>query len=555
MRQLIIIFSVIIQSIALQSQWISNYSGHGLIDVNIENARGTAIISDISDNCYVTGYSTGNNTGADIITIKYDPNGDTLWVRYYNGNADLNDEGSAITLDHNGNIYVAGYASDVYTSNNMVVLKYSSTGELLWVNTYYVYGHFADDKASDVAVDNNDNVIVTGYGTTESGNTVLLTRKLSGNGTEIWTNAETSFTGNSQAVKLAVNNTDDVYITGYVSAGSSADMVLIKYNENGGKIFQQVIGGEGEDKAWGIAVDDDEDCVIISGNFTNPAGNSDCYTAKFNSTGNILWYNLYNGTGNSEDKAWGIAVDDDEDAIYINGSTTDFYANVNYITIKYNSSGNQVWAAEYNGTGNGRDQANAIGLIYQNGTVSEVVSAGESIGINNNFDYATIRYNAATGEEISASRYSLSSNTDDKPLDIAISISNGRIYLTGFSQYIAENRFNNSSSLISSLMYTNGNNLKYPGENNIPGSFELMQNYPNPFNPSTNIQFSIPVNSWVRLSVYDVSGKEIDVLLNAQMQPGNYSFTYNCTNLSSGVYLYVLKAGSFTGVKKMIFLK
>ena len=88
-----------------------------------------------------------------------------------------------------------------------------------------------------------------------------------------------------------------------------------------------------------------------------------------------------------------------------------------------------------------------------------------------------------------------------------------------------------------------------------PVKFALMQNYPNPFNPSTKISFSIPSKAVVKLTVYDVLGKEIAVLANSTMSAGNYSMIFNADKLSSGVYFYKLKSDDFTDIKKMVFLK
>ena len=89
----------------------------------------------------------------------------------------------------------------------------------------------------------------------------------------------------------------------------------------------------------------------------------------------------------------------------------------------------------------------------------------------------------------------------------------------------------------------------------IPENFELMQNYPNPFNPVTRIQYNVPTNSQVKLSVYDILGKEIKVLTDEVKAPGTYEAEFNASNLSSGVYFYMLKAGGFTIVKKMTLMK
>lgn len=89
----------------------------------------------------------------------------------------------------------------------------------------------------------------------------------------------------------------------------------------------------------------------------------------------------------------------------------------------------------------------------------------------------------------------------------------------------------------------------------VPGKYSLSQNYPNPFNPSTKIRFSIPQNSEVKLSVFDMSGKEVGVPVNGALTAGVYEADWHPVNLSSGIYFYTLKTGSFTDTKKMILLK
>jgi hypothetical protein len=91
--------------------------------------------------------------------------------------------------------------------------------------------------------------------------------------------------------------------------------------------------------------------------------------------------------------------------------------------------------------------------------------------------------------------------------------------------------------------------------NQIPAEYVLKQNYPNPFNPSTTIQFSLPKDDFVTLVVYNVLGQEVVTLINSPMSSGLHVVKFNGLNLTSGVYLYKLKAGNFTSVKKMLLLK
>ena len=88
-----------------------------------------------------------------------------------------------------------------------------------------------------------------------------------------------------------------------------------------------------------------------------------------------------------------------------------------------------------------------------------------------------------------------------------------------------------------------------------PINYNLFQNYPNPFNPVTTIKYSIPQAAFVSLKVYDVLGREVVALVNGKKTAGNYQVSFDASNLSSGVYLYKIKAGSFVQTKKMVLLK
>ena len=92
-------------------------------------------------------------------------------------------------------------------------------------------------------------------------------------------------------------------------------------------------------------------------------------------------------------------------------------------------------------------------------------------------------------------------------------------------------------------------------ENSIPNKFGLSQNYPNPFNPTTRIKYEISSKEQVILKVYDILGREVTTLVNKEQLAGKYEVTFNASNLASGIYLYVLKAGAFYQAKKLVLLK
>jgi len=89
----------------------------------------------------------------------------------------------------------------------------------------------------------------------------------------------------------------------------------------------------------------------------------------------------------------------------------------------------------------------------------------------------------------------------------------------------------------------------------IPEEIELSQNYPNPFNPATQIGFKIAESGFVRLTVFDMIGKEVEILISKEMHPGTYESDWGASAYPSGVYYYRLEIGDFSETKKMVLIK
>src|SRR4030095_1512086 len=130
----------------------------------------------------------------------------------------------------------------------------------------------------------------------------------------------------------------------------------------------------------------------------------------------------------------------------------------------------------------------------------------------------------------------------------AIGTDGSNVYITG------ESGGNGSGLDIVTLKYSQLTvvNLR-SGE--IPTNYSLSQNYPNPFNPVTRIKFQIPHQGNVHLAIYDIMGKEMEVIVNENLQPGTYEIEWNATNFASGVYYYRITAGDFSETKKLILIK
>ena len=105
-------------------------------------------------------------------------------------------------------------------------------------------------------------------------------------------------------------------------------------------------------------------------------------------------------------------------------------------------------------------------------------------------------------------------------------------------------------------------NVTLPDRTNVanepraaPITFTLMQNYPNPFNPNTNIQFQIPKDGHVTLSVFNLLGEQVATLIDKDLKSGMHHVTFDATDFPSGMYFYDMKTDGFSQVKKMMVLK
>ena len=293
-----------------------------------------AIAVDGSGNVYVTG--TGYPT-IDYATVKYDPNGNQLWVARYNGPGKSDDWAYAIAVDASGNVYVTGFSTGSGTSRDYATVKYDPNGNLLWVARYDGPGQ-SDDVAYAMAVDASGNVYVTGYSVGSAATYYdYATVKYDPNGNQLWV-ARYNGPGNyfDGASAIAVDASSNVYVTGYSTGlGTLQDYATVKYDPNGNQLWVARYNGPGnsDDGAHAIALDKDGN-AYVTGQSTGSGTRNDYATIKYDPNGNQLWVGRYNGPGNSSDIATAIALDGSGN-VFVTGSSVGLGTGSDYATIKY----------------------------------------------------------------------------------------------------------------------------------------------------------------------------------------------------------------------------
>ncbi len=173
----------------------------------------------------------------------------------------------------------------------------------------------------------------------------------------------------------------------------------------------------------------------------------------------------------------------------------------------------------------------------------------------NVLDAALVYVFDANGELVGASTSELdgSYQIDGLTSGTYILTSNMIDYQDAQIQNIALNDMNSINEV--NVTLTPDGVLGVEDNSSIVTQFDLFQNYPNPFNPSTTIKFSVPKETNVKLSVYNVLGQEVAELLNGRIKEGSYEITFDGNKMSSGVYFYRLDAENYSTIKKMILQK
>jgi len=408
----------------VDTAWVRRYNGPGNY---YDYARAIAV--DGSGNVYVTGKSRGSGTSDDYATIKYYPNGETAWVRTYDGTGNYLDGAKAIAVDGSGNVYVTGvsWGEDRY---DYATIKYYPNGDTAWVRRYNGPGN-SYDHAYAIAVDGSGNVYVTGESWDSGTYWDYTTIKYYSNGNTAWVRRYHDPIGNyyDGATAIVVDGSDNVYVTGWSDGGGTRfDYATIKYYSNGDTAWVRRYNGppgNSDDEAYAIVVDGSGN-VYVTGKSRGSGTSDDYATIKYYPNGDIDWVKRYDGPGNNQDVGLAIAVDGSGN-VYVTGRSIGSGTSFDYATIKYYSNGDTAWVRRYNVPGNSDDSAHALAV---DGT-GNVYVTGTSVGSGTNYDYATIKY-YPNGDIDWVKRYDGPGDSCDHAYAIAVD-GTGNVYVTGTS--------------------------------------------------------------------------------------------------------------------------
>jgi hypothetical protein len=301
---------------------------------------------DQNGNIYSIGF-TIQQGNKNAVLQKIDSSGNTVWIQYYDGTGSGDDKAYSLWLSDLGYIYVCGEATGNGTGKDFLTMKYDTSGALIWSAEYDGAGS-GIDVAVGLVVDEFDNVYTAGRSTNASGNFDYKVVKYDGSGSFQWDYTYNGTASSDDRLRsIAICDSNRIYVTGYTtSTGASKDITTIRIDDiSGTHDWVRTTNGSvsGSDEGQMIIMDGYD--PVIVGHIINSGSNKNYYTAKLNHlNGNVTWSNTYDGFGNA-DVAYSIARND-SGQFGVTGLALN--TNYEYHTVIYSNSGSQQFVNRYN---------------------------------------------------------------------------------------------------------------------------------------------------------------------------------------------------------------
>lgn len=526
-----LIFTIIFQYCAVdlfaqvQQEWVAWYSGIGSSD-----DRSSAIAVDSSGNVYSAGYNQ-NTPVYGFLIIKYNQAGQQQWVRIQSFNPPTTlPITKKIGVDRQGNIIVAGYDA------LWRVLKYDTNGNLLWQQSYQ-YG-----LVNSLSIDDSSNIYVCGSGSGSGSSTDFVVIKYNPQGVQQWLAYYDSGRYDYPA-SMFMDKNRNIYVTGEsANAQNNQDFLTVKFDSNGTLRWSNRYVSPFNNSTLPTSVTADLNGNCFATGIVADFNESDYFTIKYSPSGDTLWTRSYTSiSSNSIDHPFKIAADNLSNVIVMGRSR--FMETDSYGTIKYDGNGNLLWVQNIRGFPEDMKIDNQNN-VYVSGTAYYTENGYQLNGIG------TVKYEP-NGNQIWFKYWNGPADSNSVyGVSMTIDFSKN-VYVLG------------RGSLIQGVSFFDMVTIKYsqpigilPIGSIVSNEFKLFQNYPNPFNPVTKIKYQIAgSNINVKLTVFDILGREVATLVNEQLKPGTYEAEWNASNYSGGIYFYRLIVDDYNETNKMVLIK
>lgn len=346
---------------------------------------------------FVTGSSLSSYyplLNVDLMTVKLRANGDTAWARRLDLSIDGDDRAYAIALDSSRNVYVAGTTADANDTVTWVIIKYRDDGQEVWIRQYRQAGTGAN-RIRSVHTTPNGELFVAGTIRMGIAGDDIAVLKYDSSGTLVWTTEyDSPFQRSDTTVATAVDGSGNLYLAGWCQINAdqtNTDLLLLKIAPDGGIAWVQTYDGpnHGEERAADLALDSNGNVIVVGATYAGAVRSFDYVTLKYSPTGQFLWSATYNGPRSLYDEPTGLAVDA-RGGIYVTGINQTAGNCASFGTVKYYRSGAEAWTMHFGGSNGGCHFDPRI-LVDNSGGVY-VAGTAENDGLVRLSDIVAVKY-------------------------------------------------------------------------------------------------------------------------------------------------------------------
>ena len=512
--------------------WARFYSGGGTAPGGIDVP--SAIAVDKENNVYVFGSCHGSS-GDEFCTIKYDSEGKMLWVRREGNDVISSGYYGDIVLDKDANVYVTG-TNNLFSSSDFYTIKYDKNGNKKWEKTYNGTGYLSQASLK-AAVDDNENIIVTGYSRNTYGTNEVCTIKYDSSGSQKWVARNGDYASDVAHQKNLVNKSGEIYVTGASTIFGNNYDLMIKYDASGHELWSKQLYGSFADAGLDYA-----------GNiyYTGSGG-----TIKLDADGNQLWLKESFKYAANGGFAQSIALDSCGN-VYVTGFDRPL-PNPDIVffgTIKYNTAGDSLWSTDYGPAGDALQIiADGRGGIYVAGTTTPgsgqnqdvpIVKYGpDTSSLSTDFSYTSdcthpeVQFTNLSSADASRWQWYFGDGGAGNSENPAHTFNTGGTYTVTLG--ISNADCSNGGVAVKSILFEGGS-----GIGTVPNTFT-------PNGDGSNDTFNFAITGTAvdySIKIYNRWGEE---MYHASDPKEFWHGTYKGKIVAQGVYYYVLQSADCSG--------
>jgi len=317
--------------------WARNFNGTG--NGYDGMGGGWSLVIGSAGEVFIGGFTYDAVNGYDSVILKYDASGTLLWTAIYDGGDHLTDYNYGLVLDASGNVYAAAASTSIQNGRNILALKYSgSNGALLWEVGYNSPPTGSSDSVNAIDIDASANVYVVGFGPDVGTGDDMVTMKVDTDGVLQWVRRYDGPTSrDDRPWDVAVSPAGLVIVAGFSNNPWESSAATVAYDTNGNLVFAQRFeastGYYGDDAGFDVEFDAAGNIWVAGYGWNGPEHGGDAFLIEYAPNGMLLFQDVHDGTGHADETNFGVAIRGND--VYTGGYSQRGNRHVDTMVVRY----------------------------------------------------------------------------------------------------------------------------------------------------------------------------------------------------------------------------